>query len=166
MKKERKFQFEDFLAFFPELDLPITLTEDVQIEFSRHNKAFPKEITSQFIESVIDTENDEFTEYIPCFRIKETEKFHALVFWKASLMSYEYYLVTFTDKGVLINKRVIAGTKSQDNMLVRSVATIDEDWIIHVVGGVADSDKDNYEASNSQSFNLELLANGQIVSSN
>lgn len=167
MKKTSKPSFADFLSFFPEIDLPITLTEESQIQFSRHNKALNESLTQSFIlENEMAGERDEYTEYVPCFRIKETTKFHAVVFWKASLLTYEYLLATYTEKGEMINKRVIAGTKSTDGTLVRSVATIDEDWIIHIVGGVADSKDEKFEATHSQSFNFELLANGQIIMSN
>ncbi len=164
MKKDQKSAFKEFLKVFPKIDLPLTLTEESQIEFSRHNLPIREELTHDFI-IAHDKSLDEFTEYVPCFRLKNTEKFHAIVFWKAALMNYEYVLVTFTDKGELISKRIIAGTKSMEGSLVRSVATIDEDWVVHVVGGVADNKDQKFEASNSQSFTFEILANGQIIMS-
>jgi len=48
-------------------------------------------------------------------------------------------------------------------VLVQSVATIEEDWIIYVVSGKTSARATSYDASSSKSFNLELLATGEII---
>ena len=86
----------------------------------------------------------------------------AVVYWKAGLMTYEFVLMTFSPNGDLIDRRVIAGTKVENEVVVMSVATIDEDFNIFVVGGV-NKDGQEYNPSNSQSVSLQLLQTGKIA---
>ncbi len=163
--QKQKVSFLQFLDLFPEIELPITLTNETQLEFSRHNDPIPAPMIHQILAPIEGCEVDEFTEFIPCFKIPQTFDIHAIVFWKAGLMNYQYYLATFNKAGQLLDKAVIAGTYSKDDMLIESVATIESDWIIYIVSGKSSTDQNNYDASTSQAFNLELLANGQIITS-
>ena len=167
MKKEEKPSFKHFLKKFPKIDLPVTLVEESSLSFSRINEPIPHLMIEEFLRPIEDVEIDDYTEYVPCFSIPKTSLFYAIVYWKASLLNYEYILATFTKKGELIDKRTIAGTNSDGKSLVKSVATIDEDWVIYMVGGVAPiASTKNYEPTSSQSINLELLPSGQIVPMN
>lgn len=167
MKKETQISFKHFLEKFPKIKLPVTLSDDSHHDFSKHNPPLPVQMIEQFLIPLEQGEVDEFTEYIPCFRLPKTEKFHAIVYWKAALLNYEYILLTFDKKGVVLDKQIIAGTKTKDNALIRSVATIDEDWIIYMAGGVAPTnDETNYDAASTHTINLELLADGKIIPSN
>ena len=159
MQKELKVRFEDFLEKFPEIELPVTLSDESAIEFSKNNDPIPVLMIQQFI----DQDDDELTEYIACLRIPKTDDFHAVIYWKAALMTYQYVLATYSKNGVLIDKSVIAGTYSDGKSLTKSVATIDEDWIIYIVTGKAAADAPTYDASTSNVFNLELLATGEII---
>lgn len=165
MKKNLKVSFAHFLEKFPLVQLPIILTEDAHLEFSRKNDPLPQLMIAQYLIHPSENTEEEYDEYIPCFRIEGTEKFHAVVYWKAELMNYQYVLITYDLKGVVIDRSVIAGTKVQDEMLIRSVATVDEDWIIYVVAGVAKANSDTFDPSSSKSFHLELLSTGKIISS-
>ena len=155
--------FEDFLKKFPELELPITLGEDSHHEFSKTNDPLSDLLIEQFILPVEDGPIDEFTEFLACLKIPNTYEFQAVIYWKASLMSYQYSLITFTKKGLLIDKRVIAGTFSDGELLTRSMATIDEDWVIYVVSGQTSSSESAYDASTSTAYKLELLPDGKII---
>ncbi|MEZ4894508.1 MAG: hypothetical protein R2778_16030 [Saprospiraceae bacterium] len=56
--------------------------------FSKENDPLSDALISQFIhplETIFPDE--EMTEYVPCFGIADTEKFIALVWWKAELMN-------------------------------------------------------------------------------
>lgn len=152
---------EEMLSFFPELELPITLTEESALNFSNHNKALPFEALTKFILPYED-EHDDLTEYVPCFRLMETFDIHVLVYWKASLMNYQYKMLTLDKKGNFIDGKVIAGTLSNNETIIRTVSTIDEDWIIHSVVGEEDT-KSNALNTNSRAFTLELLATGEII---
>jgi len=166
--QKQKISFQQFLEKFPEIELPVTITNDSQVEFSRHNEPLSAIMIEHFIKNIDGMEEDEYTEFVPCLKLPQTIEFHAIVVWKASLMNYQYVLLTFNKKGQLLDKAVIAGTYSDGDMLVQSVAQIEEDWIINIVSGKSSSttSQNNYDASTSQTFNLELLANGQIITSN
>ncbi len=163
MTKKLKATFKDFLKKFPEVTLPITLTEESHHEFSRTNDPLTADMVARFISPLETEETDEFTEYIPCFSIPNTFDFYAIVYWKAGLMNYEYIMVTFDKKEVSINKKIIAGTKVEGDQLQRTVATIEDDWIIYCVRGVAPVNEPIYDSSTSESLHLELLASGEIV---
>ena len=161
MKKERNIGFDQFVDFFPEVDLPVTLTEESSLDFSRLNTPFSGEAVAKFI-IPIEAETDEYTEYLPCFRLKNVGNIHALVYWKAGLLNYEYKMVTFDSDGMLIDGKVIAGTITNQETIVRTVSTIDEDWIIHTVVGQQEVNT-NKLSTDSKSYTLELLATGEII---
>ena len=163
MLKKSKVRFTDFLDYFPEVPLPVTLTEESHHAFSQNNEALSAVMIEQFIQHIEPQAPDEYTEYIPCFRIPETHGFHAIVYFKAALMTYEYVLLTFDEKGISIDKRVIAGTKMIEDKLQRTVATIDDDWIIYCVRGAAPAHNPQYDPSLSKSIHYELLATGEII---
>lgn len=153
---------DDFIGFFPEVRLPVTLTDAMASVFSQTNPPAPQELIAQFILPYEEEAADELTEFVPCFRIPETHDFHALVYWRASLMRYQFVLLCLDKTGRLIDRKVLSGTFSRENTLIQSVATIDEDWEILVVSGQA-AEGTLYQASSSSSFRLELLPEGQIV---
>lgn len=153
---------EGFLSFFPEIDLPVTLSEEYVKEFSTNNIPLNIVAIEQWI---VQWEGpmDELTEYIPCFKIKETFDIHAIVYWKAGLMTYEYIMVTLDKQGNLISRKVVASTKSDGKNVQRSISTIDEDWIIHIIAGENDDHDLHYEATRSKAFNMELMVDGRII---
>ena len=80
------------------------------------------------------------------------------------MLNHQYVLATFTKKGQLIDRRVIAGTYSDGQQITRSVATIDQDWIIYVGSGQVDAHQTrDFDGTESKVFELELLADGKIV---
>jgi hypothetical protein len=158
-----KVDFRHFLEKFPEVELPITLGEEAHHDFSLTNDPLPTLMIAQYIDLIEGGESDELTEFIACFQIPETGEFYAVVYWKAELMAYQYVLATFSKKGVLIDKRTIAGTYSDGKTLTQSVATIDEDWTIHIVTGQTAVERRVYDASSSTAYELEILPDGQIV---
>lgn len=103
--KIKKPTFGQFLKKFPEIDLPITLTEESHLEFSRRNSPLPQEMIHEFIHTIEQSDFDEFTEFIPCVKLPKTDGFHAIIYWRAGLMDYEYTLATFTEKGQFIEKK-------------------------------------------------------------
>lgn len=165
MNKTLRIKFPDFLERFPEIELPITLSEDLHLTFSEKNQPFNPLMIEQYILAIESEEPDELTEFIPCFRIPETHDFYAVVYWKAGLMNYQYIMATFDKGGNLVDKRVLGGTYSDGNIITRSIATIDLDWMIYVVSGQTDSQDNAYDAGTSKAFDLELLPDGQIVNS-
>ncbi len=162
MASNNKVSFSSFLNKFPEIDLPITLSIDTHFTFSKNNKQLHPLEVDQFISLIEGPIEDEFTEVIPCFSFKDTNDFHAIVYWKAALLDYQYVLATFTKKGVPIARKVIAGTFSDGVNIAQSVATIDSDWTINIVTGAAGL-KEEYDATKSTAIEVDLLADGNIM---
>lgn len=154
--------FEQFLSFFPEIELPITLSEDSHFDFSQHNKPLPAVAIDTYLATEAD---DDLTEYVACFKVPQTKGFHAIVWWKAGLLEYEYQLATFDESGNPIDKRAIASTKASGNALVRSVVTIETDWLINIVEGmefIIDG-RSSFNPEKNKVYNLEMTADGDII---
>ncbi|MEQ8702606.1 MAG: hypothetical protein RIC19_01740 [Phaeodactylibacter sp.] len=163
-KRQPKVSFSQFLDKFPEVPLPITLAEEAHHAFSQKNDPLPALMIEQFILPIEGQPMDDYTEFVPCMRIPDTHDFHAIIYWRAMLMSYQYALATFSKKGELIDKRVIAGTFSQGETLTTSVATIEEDWTIYIVSGQKRLDQvKGFDPTQSTANQLELLPEGQIA---
>jgi hypothetical protein len=154
--------FQSFLDKFPPLETPLTLGENTHHTFSSLNEPLPQALTNQFIYPHEEGQMDELTEFVPCFRIANVEKLIALVYWKAGLMDYQYVLLTYTDKGQWLDRKVIAGTYSDGDTLTHSIATIDEDLIITIASGQAEGGQ-GLDPTSSTIYHLEILPNGTIV---
>jgi hypothetical protein len=153
--------FDDFIDLFPEIKLPIILSEDSSHLFSAANAPIPQRMLDEHL-LPFEEETDDYTEYIACFRLPCSE-FHAIVFWKAGLMNYHYVMETFTKGGKLIDKRVIAGTYSDGKTITRSIARIDDDWTIYIMTGQVEGSATSYDANLSRAYELELMPDGKIV---
>ena len=163
IRKPPAVKFSHFLEKFPEVVLPVTLAEEAHHVFSLNNPPLPPLMIEQFILPLEDQGVDDYTEFVPCMRIPDTKEFHAIIYWRAGLLNYQYTLACFTKKGELIDKRVIAGTLSDGDTLTTSVATIDEDWAIYVVSGQAGAHEKEYDPASSTAYQLELLPEGKII---
>ncbi len=156
--------FATFLDYFPETELPITLTDETAFIFSRENKPFSADILQQYLLPLEQEEVDEFTEFAPCFKLPNTFDFHALVYWKAGLLNHQFIMVTINKKAEIMDKQVIAGTFSDQDQLIQSVATIDSDFEILIVSGQQPAQAPHhFDASKSTTQKLELLPEGKII---
>ncbi|MBP6234967.1 MAG: hypothetical protein KA270_00210 [Saprospiraceae bacterium] len=154
-------KLEKILHYFPETELPVLISEDHLSEFEINSDPFPQ----VFIDEVLldwEKDADEFTEFIPCFRLPKEEKFNAVVYWKGALLKYDFVLVTLDKNGELINKKSIASTIVNDNVIKKSVASIEPDLIINIVAGQT-LDGEEYDASMSKAFAMEILPTGEII---
>jgi hypothetical protein len=161
-KTAPRVRFSDFVEKFPEVELPVTLNEEQQMLFSRRNDPLSDSMIEQYI-LPHEPEHDEFTEYVPCLSYPATQGFHALVYWKGSLMRHEFILATYSRKGDSIDRKHLSGTRSKDGRIIQSIATLEEDWMIHVVEGIGDTGRHSYQAQESWIIQLELLADGRIT---
>lgn len=161
MKKSQAPTFKAFLKYFPVVDLPITLNEEDHHTFSVENKPLPENLIQQFIEPYETEEVDEFTEYVPCFRLPKTKEFYGVVFWRAKLMDYHYMLHTYNKSGEFIQSIHIAGVRTDGREMARLFCTITDLNNIQLVAGSADIDQKNYEASDSKAFMIELDDEGR-----
>jgi hypothetical protein len=149
------------LHYFPETELPIIVSEDYLSDYETNADPFPQ----VFIDEVLlewEKDADEFTEFIPCFRLPKEEKFNAVVYWKGALLRYDFILVTLDKNGELINKKSIASTIVNDNVIKKSVASIEPDLIINIIAGQT-LDGEEYDASMSKAFAMEVLPTGEII---
>lgn len=162
--------FKSFLSYFPEIELPITLSEEYTGIFTRYNKPIPPELIEIFIlEKQLffadedDKDNlDEIEEYVPCFSLPDSNNYVAIVYWKAGLLKYEYIIHTYDKTGKTISKHTIASTTTDGKNIRQIVATIDADQVIFIMGG----DTDNvsfYDSEKSKAFSLEITPTGQII---
>ncbi len=160
--------FAGFLEYFPSVELPLILGEETHREFSQINDPLPLRAIEQYLLPLNEVEDDEeITEYIPCFQISDAGDFRLIVYWKAGLLSYEYHLASFTPSGELIEHKVIAGTFYQDGVLSQSVATISEAHIIYIASGQAQlqseqDDTSTYEAASSTTTLLRFTDKGML----
>ncbi|MFT4759922.1 MAG: hypothetical protein ACI9XO_001793 [Paraglaciecola sp.] len=157
-----KLKFQDFLLRFPEVELPVTLSDETLTVFSNENPPINSLVAHQFINVFEDTDMDDMTEYVPCFKIPKTENFHAVVFWKAGLLNYQFVLMTYDKSGNFIDSRTLAGTTSNGELVIKSVATFGEDWSVYIVSGAQDTTAEMYDAGTSTTTELELAPDGVI----
>lgn len=162
---DKKPSIESLLEYFPEVELPVTVSEDSIMTFDAHNDVLPKAIIEEYIipwEKGM--EIDEYTEFVPCFQLPDSsDDYHGIVYWKGGLLRYEFLLITLNKKtGELITRKSIAGTIAEGEKLKKSVAHIDEDFIIHIMAGVG-VDGEDYNPENSQAFNMEIMSTGDVV---
>ena len=163
MMKKEAVKFSGFVKLFPKIDFPVTISVEDSRTYSAKNDPLKIEYIETYIDKEINSEENELLEYVPCFKFKNTTDFHALVYFKADLMNYEYILATYDKKGNLIEKRIIAGLRSNGPIITRAVANISEDHIIYIVEGMTDANEKLYNPSASKSYNLEVMGNGEII---
>ena len=155
--------FKSFLKYFSKEKLPITLSDESIRYFDKKNEALNQDVIRQFIKQGDAEVDDELTEYVACCKIPDTTSFHAVIYWKAKMLSYDFVLATYNKNGVLIDRKVIAGVRSDGRDVHQSVATIDEEWIVTIVAGSQFGEEENYNPIKSQHTSLELMANGEII---
>lgn len=150
-------EFEHFLGFFPEVELPVSISSQYLDIFSNYNKVLPQFLISKYIigedivfpDKLVSTYNrhkdhevnsDEESndnswedEFIACFKLPDSHDFHAVVYLKISLLNYDYFLHTFDSAGRTISSIIISGMNSDGQKINEKVALIGEDlkiWIM------------------------------------
>lgn len=156
--------FEQFLEYFPSIELPVTLGERTHHLFSRQNDPLPPQVIEQYLLPIEEDTPDELTEFVPGFRVRGKQGFVGLVYWKAGLLNYQYRLVTFHLKSEqFIAQRVLAGLYYDGLELTQSVATITPELQIYVVSGQQQSGIENYQAGGSTAQRFQISSTGKIV---
>jgi len=153
--------FAEFIDFFPPLEPPFSLLPDIsQIPYTP--VPLPSVLLDAFILPFEGEETDEFTEYIPYARIAGKHDYHALVYWKAGVMQYEFILATYSKDGKLLSHAIIGGIRSDDNGILHSVAVINKDMSITIAEGVA-AENDNYDLDQTNTYQMSIQPTGQIT---
>ena len=147
--------------FFQAIELPVIVSDEYLNAFETENPPLPIE----FVETVLtwEKEIDEFTEFVPCFRLPDMPKYIGIVYWRGRLYAYDFLLATMDERGKMISCKSIGGTHIDANgSVTRSIASIDEDLTIKIMIGQSD-DGVHYSADQSKSYFLEILENGEIT---
>ena len=154
-----------FVRLFPILEPPLTLTEESIFTFSKENKLInPETAQTYFSQFEKDYDEGDDIEYVPCFRLSISDKYHSLVYWRASALNYEYYLVNINKKGEMLDRKLISGVIVQSESILRLVVSIDVNYIFFIAGSIAD-DSDRSSATPTETYSLEVFPDGTIVSS-
>jgi hypothetical protein len=164
-KRARLFTLADFLHFFPEAALPITLSEDDALMYSQHNDLLPGPVTFQFIVSYETSDPDGYTEYVPCFRLPTTQQYEAIVFWKAELLENGFFLATYTKDGRQISCNRIAGMRLDGDKVIQSVATVEASRQVYTVEGSTATDLTGFDATATRPAIVYIGEDGVITSS-
>jgi hypothetical protein len=154
-------KLEKILHYFPETELPILVSEDYLPEYEANSDPFPQTFIDEFLLQW-EPDADEYTEFIPCFKLPSEEKFDSVIYWKGALLRYDFVLMTFDKKGEIIGKKSIASTIVTDNIIKKSVASIEPDLIINIVAGQT-LDGEEYDPTMSKVFEMEILPTGEII---
>ncbi len=155
--------FNNFLSYFPFVELPLTLMESDYHSYSIANDQLPEALLYDFITRHLPIEIDEFTEFMPCFQFSYKPNMHHLVLWMAQLMHYSYYLINFNRQGKFIDLKEIAGFYTRDNMIFHKMARIDEAGNIFVIeGGVSDRSKD-FDPASTRKWEIDIGDDGSII---
>jgi hypothetical protein len=155
-----KVNFTNYLGRFPEIALPVTLRDDSNHDFEA-NPPLQDEMIEQYITRYEAVEVDDFTEYMACFQLPKTEKFQALVYWKAALMNYDFVIATYGKDGNMIDKKAIAGIKVVGQNITRSIATINDDLAINIAEGMEINGAD-FNPDTTKARRFQILDNGLI----
>jgi len=164
-KEANQITFNNFINFFPPVELPYTITSDTQRLISLENDPMSAEWMFNFVLGKDDV-IDEYTEYMPCFAIPDTRDFFAIVYWEANLNGSTFYLITYSKSGVIIDKSKIAGTKYMEDGLYQMVCTISETWMFSCAEGRLDEKGNTAPVSPEESHlhhTLQMSGDGEIV---
>jgi hypothetical protein len=154
---------DKILHYFPQTDLPLLLSDDHISEIESTVQQLPQSFVEEFLMTWEGGFDDEMTEFIPVGSLPPLEnQIFPIVYYKASLLKYEFILATFDKNGNLINRKSIASTIVEGENIKRSIASIETDYIIHIMAGQTKV-RNDYEAHMSKSFSMEVLSDGQII---
>ena len=160
-----KISFKFFLEKFPEHTLPVTLRADTYETLGNGIEPLPTLLIEQYLLEE-DEEDDGMTEHLACFRLPSHDKYEAVVYWKAGLLTYEYHLKTYTKDGVgVIDNHVIAGTVVIGDKMIESIATIQEDRIICIASGATQVETMEFDTANNKILYVEINDDGTIIAS-
>lgn len=162
MRKQPTVDFAEFIEFFPELDLPLSLLPDVS-QIPVDPLPLPGILQDAFIRPFEAEELDEFTEFVPFGRIAGTKDFHAVVYWKASLLRYEYILATYSKTGEPLSHAIVGGIRYEEEGTIHSVAVVHEDYRINIAEGLSDVGLLSMDPAQTQTYQMALLPSGMIT---
>jgi len=153
--------FTEFIEFFPRLKPPFSLLPDIS-QIPSFSLPLPGALLDAFILPFEGEEVDEFTEYIPYGRIEGPKDYHALIYWKAGVMQYEFILATYSLEGAPLSHAIIGGLRSDDHGLLHSVAVVHEDMSLTIAEGVA-TEEEEIDLDQTNTYQMTIESTGQIT---
>lgn len=147
-------RFNEFIDYFPVLELPISLLPDIS-QIPTDETPLPGSLLEDYILPFEGEEVDDFTEYIPYGRIGGDRKFEALIYWKAGVMQYEFVLATFSKNGEPINHAIVGGIRSDEKGMLHSVCVIHDDLSITIAEGMDSSEGGSEDNNNTYQMRID-----------
>lgn len=161
MNKVPTASFAEFIDFFPVLELPVSLLPDIGL-IPSDTMPLPGILLDTYILPFEGDEVDEYTEYVPYGRILGTKNYHALVYWKASVMQYEFILATYDPEGKPLSHAIIGGLRSDQEGILHSVAIIHEDLSITIAEGLTAETEQSIDMNKTNTYQMAILPDGSI----
>ena len=155
-------QFAEFIDFFPPLDLPVTLLPDIR-QIPSDLVPLPSVLQESYILPFESDEIDEFTEYVPFGRIAGLKDYHAMIYWKAGVLKYEFILATYSVEGDPLSHAIVGGLRYEDEGVLHSVSIIHEDMSITIAEGIAETDDAGMDPDQTQTYQMTILSSGIIT---
>jgi hypothetical protein len=162
VKKLPTAQFAEFIDFFPVMDLPFSLLPDIN-QIPSDPLPLPGVLQDAFILPFESDETDEFTEYIPFGRIAGRQDYHAVIYWKAGVLRYEFILATYSPEGEPLSHAIVGGLRYEEEGILHSVAVIHEDMSITIAEGMAAADEKSLDLNQTQTYEMAILPSGIIT---
>jgi hypothetical protein len=158
-----KLEFEQFLAWFPKVDLPVLLGETTHHTFSQLNQPIPGAFIHRFLLAEDVAYDDEFTEFIACFQFDISKEVKALVYWEAGLLYYHYRLMVFRPDGTILQNKSLGGMHSDGSSIVRTIIQFESDLVIHTITAVQQSEKETIDLAEATHQRWQIQEDGKIV---
>ena len=155
-------QFTEFIEFFPLLKTPFSLLPDLQ-QIPADPIPIPEVLQDAYILPFEGDEVDQFTEYIPYGKIEGTKAFHGLIYWRASVLKYEFILATYDLEGQPISHAIIGGIRYESEGTIHSVAVINENLQITIAEGLVEENADTIQPGETQSYFMSIQPSGEVI---
>jgi hypothetical protein len=153
--------FPGFLAYFPELTLPASLLPDLSVIPSDTPPVPGAMIDTYILPFEASEQDDEYTEYVPYGRLAGPKDFHAVVYWKAGVLRYEFILATYSPSGDPLSHAIIGGLRYEDEGALHSVSVIHDDLRITIAEGLLEDGA--LVGETTQSYHMMIAPDGIIT---
>jgi len=155
-------RFTEFIEYFPLLTPPVSLLPDFR-HISSSGIPLPGIMIEAYIFPFEGDEVDEYTEYVPYGRLEGTRDFHALIYWKAGLVQYEFVLATYSPDGKPLSHAIIGGLRSDEDGFLHSVAVINDDMRVTIAEGITADENESLDVSNTNTYQMTIREDGSIT---
>lgn len=161
--QEPRVKFKDFQDSFEDQEFPFVIHSDLHHELNERGDFFSKPVIEKYLIEEAQLPYDEYSEFMPVFKVDQTDDYFAVVVWSEGLLTYEYWLITYDRKGQVIDKTAIAGQKVGETGILTRVATIETPTSILIVEAETDLEMRTITHENPEEINLEINPSGFII---